>query len=132
MSTVEIKAVSSNMVLLNLLLKLLARRIDLSDGTEEIDSALEGLLKDDIDSEPMEHADELIERFRMAGAVSKGELRSWEVQYFAGMMLTRREKSDFKHLALPVTCCSHVQGRSSSQGVVPPPKYGLCRTRVYM
>ena len=35
-------------------------------------------------------------------------------------------------LALPVTGNPHVQGRSSSQGVASPPKYGLCRIRIRM
>ena len=56
-STVEIEAVSSNMVL-NLLLKLLVRRRDLSDGMEETDLELEELLKNNCGSEPIEHADE--------------------------------------------------------------------------
>ena len=44
-----------------------------------------------------------------------------KVQYFAGTMSARREKIVFKRLALPVTDSPHVQGRSSSQGVVSPP-----------
>ena len=56
-STVGIEAVSSNMVLL----KLLSRRRDLSDGTEEVDSALEVILNDDVDSDPIEHVNELHE-----------------------------------------------------------------------
>ena len=83
-STVEIEAVSSSMVL-NLLLKLLGRSRDLSDGTEDTDSALEVVLKDDDDSESMEHTDELNERFRMAGAVIIEELRS-SVSSVAGFM----------------------------------------------
>ena len=42
------------------------------------------------------------------------------------------KKIVFKRLALPITGSPDVQGRSSSQGVVSPPKYGLCRIRIRM
>ena len=55
-STVDIEAVSSSMAL-NLVLEVLGRSRDLSDGMEDVDSGPDELLKDDDDSEPIEHTD---------------------------------------------------------------------------